>query len=471
MNRPLVCLAVFYCLGIAIGSAARVNFWLLAAWGGLCYYPGILKFRDNRVFIPLVLSLAVFFGVLNLKNTFTLGACHISRVVPYGSKDIYSLSGVVDSHPSEGNGDTVFVFRIRQAQMEDRKWDCCGKILVKMDFPQDLGYAEFLTLTGRLYRPQSFSAAGRSYRAYLFRQGVHLLMRLESPLQVKRHGFKKGNGLAVFCDSLRSRMQGIIKGYADPLPAAILSAMVLGDKAAVPGLVNDYMVKSGTVHILVVSGFNVGIVAFISNLLFKVMRIRRKPRIVLAVICLLIYCLVTGASNPVIRATVMGTVFLLGYLVRRQADIYSCLASAALFILVINPRQLFDVGFQLSFASVTAIAFFYPRLKHFMRLDNCKMAVLRFAAEGFLVSFCAWLGTAGIIAYNFRIVSPVTVIVNILVAPLATLITLCGFSLILSGVLCPPLAGPFSAAASVLVTLLLSINSFAVKVPYAYFYL
>lgn len=471
MNRPLVWLAIFYCLGIAIGSAARIDIWLIVVWAGFVIIPAFLKFRDNRVFIPLIFSLAVFFGVLNLKNTFILGACHISRVVPYGSKDIYSLSGVIDSYPSEGKRDTMFVFRISQAQLADRKWYCCGKILVKMDFQQDLRYAEYLTLIGRLSRPRSFSAAGRSYRAYLLRQGVHLLMRLKSPLQVKRHGFKKGNNLAVFCDSLRLRMQGIIKGYADPLPAAILSAMVLGEKRAVPRLVNDYMVKSGTVHILVVSGFNVGIVAFISNLLFKIMRIRRKPRIILAVICLLVYCLVTGASNPVVRATVMGTVFLLSYLVKRQVDVYNCLASAALFILVINPRQLFDVGFQLSFASVTAIVFFYPRLKHFARLDNCKIRVLRLIAEGFLVSFCAWLGTAGIIAYNFRIVSPVTVIANIFVVPLATLITLCGFSLLLSGVLCPPLAGPFSAAASVLVTLLLSINSFAVKIPHAYFYL
>ena len=201
------------------------------------------------------------------------------------------------------------------------------------------------------------------------------------------------------------------------------------------------------------------------------MRIRRKLRLILAVICLLIYCLITGASNPVIRATVMGSVFLLAYLFKRAPDIYNSLACAALFILLLNPRQLFDVGFQLSFASVTAIVYLYPKLRAFLRIADCGSKVLRFICDGLLVSFSAWIGTMGIIAYNFRIISPVTVLANLLIAPLAGLITLCGFTLVLCGLFCPLLAGPVSTTCAMLVTLLLNINASAIKLPFAYFYL
>ena len=149
---------------------------------------------------------------------------------------------------------------------------------------------------------------------------------------------------------------------------------------------------------------------------------------------------------------------------------YNSLASAALFILIINPRQLFDIGFQLSFSSVLAIVYLYPKLKSFLRIDNYKIKILKFIAEGCLVSFSAWLGTIGIIAYNFRIVAPVTVLANILIVPLATIITLCGFTLVLCGLLCPFLAGSFSSTTAMLITLLLNINAAVIKIPFAYFY-
>ena len=150
---------------------------------------------------------------------------------------------------------------------------------------------------------------------------------------------------------------------------------------------------------------------------------------------------------------------------------YNSLACAVLFILIINPRQLFDIGFQLSFASVLAIVYFYPKLKTFLRIHNCRNKVLRFIAEGLAVSLSAWLGTMGIIAYNFRIISPITVLANMLIVPLATLITLCGFTLVLAGVFFPALAHFSSITTSMLITLLLNINALIIRFPFAYLYL
>ncbi len=228
------------------------------------------------------------------------------------------------------------------------------------------------------------------------------------------------------------------------------------------------MVKSGTVHILVVSGFNVGIVAWIINLLLKVLGFKRKARILLVSLTLVIYCVITGSTNPVLRATVMSLVFLAAYFFKREPDIYCCLACAALLILGLNPRQVFDVGFQLSFTSVLAIVWLYPRLRTRLGLEAVKNKILKFILEGCLVSFSAWLGTLVIIALNFRMISPVTVAANILIVPLATLITLCGFTLVLSGLIYPDLSGIFSLPVVMLISLLLNINAFLIKLPFAY---
>ncbi len=463
-------MVLFYCLGIALVERVRVNFWIISGSGVLILTAACLSFRHGRLTTILVFVLSLLLGALSLKSSFILPKYHIANCLPYGDKSLYSLSGSVESIPVTRNGRSLFVFRVRQVQLEDLKWPSCGKILVNTDFAQKLDYAQRLTLIGSPCRIHAFSASSRSYRRYLYRQGIYRLMRIKSSLRVILEERKDGNRLVIFPLWLRERMGQMIRRYLPELPAAVVLAMVLGQKDSVPWLVNDLMVKSGTVHILVVSGFNVGIVAFVANLLFKTVRIRRKMRIIFTIICLLVYCLVTGASNPVVRATVMGIIFLAGYLIKREADIYNCLACAAMFILLFSPGQLFDIGFQLSFSSVLAIVYFYPKIKSFLRLDNCRSAILKFISEGFLVSFSAWAGTIAIIACNFRMVSPLTVLANIFIVPLATLITLCGFSLLLCGSFCPLLGSAFGSTASALVSLLLNTNVLMAKIPGAYFY-
>ena len=470
MKRLFSILVIFYCIGIILVNLVWVNFWAISGCAVIVLGMARVILRKNYVFFVLTCILAFLLGALNMKNSYILPKCHISHFVYYKNDAICNLTGFIDSDPEIKGEQTSFVFSAKEIQVDNLKWACCGKVLVRMDFLQDLNYADSLILRGVLRRSSGFSSRSCSYQDYLSRQGILLRMRIKNSLQIIPQFNKDGSKIVIFSLWLRIKMEQVINRYLTDLPAGILSAMVLGQRKAIPWLVNNSMIKSGTVHILVVSGFNVGIVAFIINLLLKIIRIKRKGRIILVAISLLIYCFVTGATNPVVRATVMGLVFLLAHLLKRDPDIYNSLASAALFILVINPRQLLDVGFQLSFSSVFAIIYLYPKLKQLLHIDNYKIIILRFVFEGFLVSFCAWIGTICIIAYNFRIIAPVTVLANIFIVPLATLITLCGFTLVLCGLLCPFLAGFVSTTTAMLIILLLNINAAVIKIPGAYFY-
>lgn len=470
MKKPIVALTIFYCLGIILINYIRVNFWIIAVLTAVIIFLAT-QLSKSYIFLILTLFLALLIGGLSLKNSYILPKCHVSNFVYYKDSALYSLSGFIDDIPQIKSNQVNFNFFVREIQVGKFKWRCCGKLLVKTDFVEKLNYGDNLTLIGNLSRPANFNSASRSYKDYLGRQAIYLIMRIKDQRQIIYNQGNSGSKLIRSIFRLREKMEAIINRHLRDLPAAILSAMVLGQKRNIPWLINDSMVKSGTVHILVVSGFNVGIVAFIINLLFKILRIQKRLRIILAVVCLLIYCAITGASNPVIRATVMGVVFLLAYFSKRSPDMYNSLATAALFILIINPRQLFDAGFQLSFMSVLAIVYLYPKLKDFFHLENCKIKLIKFIYEGLLVSFSAWLGTLAIIALNFRIIAPVTVLANILIVPLATLITLCGFTLVLSGLICPSLASLFSGPTSMLINLLLNINAAVIKIPFAYSYL
>ncbi|MDO8489436.1 MAG: ComEC/Rec2 family competence protein [Candidatus Omnitrophota bacterium] len=471
MNLPLALLTIFYCLGIILANFIGFNFWavMVAAIG--IFIATILLREKIFIFSALILFLALFVGALNLNNFRILPQCHISNYIYYKDNSIYGLSGSIDSEPELKDNHTQFIFSAREIQKNKLKWLCCGKVLVRLDFTSKLNYGDNLMLIGNLKRPYNFNSVAAGYKDFLGRQGIYLIMHVQDMRQLIR--LKGNSGFKLISSSfwLRAKMEAVISRYLTDLPASILSAMVLGQKRGIPWLINSSFVKSGTVHILVVSGFNVGIVAFIINLLFKILRFSRKARIILSIIFLLIYCLITGASNPVVRATVMGLIFLSAYLFKREADIYNSLVISALLILIINPGQLFDIGFQLSFASVLAIVYLYPKLAALIHLEAYVNKIWKFICQGCLVSFSAWLGTLGIIAFNFGIIVPVTVLANILIVPLATVITLCGFILLLSGLLNPSLASLISAPTSMLINLLLNINTAIIRLPFAYFYL
>lgn len=472
MKRPLAYLALVFSLGIIVAGKIKISSTLLYSLSLIFLIFSFLSFKKRILFDILLSCLIFILGAGLLKSSQELARCHIYNFVYYKNEQPYIIKGSINSEPILKNNKNSFIFKVEAIQSAKLNHACCGNILVYLRAKKDLYYGEELILRGNLYRPFNMQDSRRhSYRDYLYNQGIRFIMNVKSEADVIRLNKNRGFILKRFALWLKHKIENRIFRHATSLTAAILDAMILGEKRNIPSFLNNAMMKTGTVHILVVSGFNAGIVTFIIILFLRLIRIPRRIRFYIAIPLLIVYCLMTGASTPVVRATVMAIVFMLAFLVKRETDIYNSLSVAWLFILGFNVRQLFDVGFQLSFASVISIVYLYPRIKSYLRIEFLRIKYLRFLLEGCLVSFSAWLGTMGFIAYYFKIFSPVTVLANIFIVPLATLITLCGFSLILMSLIFLPLAPVFASANELLVALLIKINAFLVELPAAYFYL
>jgi competence protein ComEC len=468
MKRPLVTLTILFSLGIFCASQITLSFIPAYLLAGIILAVGILARKYKHIFNTCLLFLAFLLGVILLKNSQYLPGCHISKYAYSGKEESCIVKGFINEEPSKEDGFSSFSLRVEEMQIGDLNRSACGEILVRIRSNKNFYYGQELVLSGNLRRPFSFNPA---YRDYLRRQGIWLAMQVSSEADVIRLNNDKGSSIKKFALRIKGKIENILSKYVCTGAAGILNAMILGDKDRIPRFIIDSMVKSGTIHILVVSGFNVGIVAFVIILALKVLRISKRIRIILAIPLLVLYCLATGASSPVVRATIMALVFMLAYLFKRQADIYNALSLAAAFILTINPQQLFDIGFQLSFASVASIVWLYPRIKKLSGLEYLKIKFLRFTLEGCLVSFSAWLGTMGLVAWYFKIFSPITVLANLVIVPLASLITLCGFSLAGAGLVFPALAPYLACSSEFLVLILISINSLFIQLPGAYLYL
>jgi len=460
MKLNLGWITLWFCAGITFARFIIIPFWLLYSITLILLVAVIFFLKKDLTGRVLLLSLVFILGALLLSNACVLPKAHISKFIFYKNNTIFAVKGFLNSETAVKDGKTYFNFTTQELRFNKSSYKCSGDIFVILKSPEDLSYGEALILKGSLHKPFK-----------LYRKDLAAIMRVNNPASIIKLHKNYGQPLQKLAFYIKGEIEKIIYQRLSPLAASILDAMVLGDKKNIPAVVYDSMAKTGTVHILVVSGFNVGIVAFIIMLSFKVLRFPRKMRYILAIFCVIIYCLATGASAPVVRATTMAVFLLTGFLIRREPDIRNSFSLAVLFILLINPRELFSISFQLSFVSVAAIVFLYPQLRIFFRVDSFRPKVFRLLAESTLVSLSAWLGTLGFIAYYFRFFSPVTVLANLFIVPLATLITLSGFSLAVIALVFPAGAGFFACANEFFVALLLAANNMLVRLPFAYLYL
>jgi len=467
-RHPLFILGIIFCCGIIFSAKLRPAFPLLFIFSLFTFLLAWLS-RNNDYLHGLAVASTVFLlsGALFSLHA-TRPSCHIDNFVLPESNFVL-IEGFIDEEPFIRQGRTFFVFRARYLYTPGHKTKSCGRVMVRLEGGNAFRYGEELVLGGYLNR--FFRTKNASYHNYLLRQGITARLDVPTPKAVTRTGINKGLALRRLSLYLKDRSERVICAYLSPVASGVVSAMVLGERRGVADVIENMMVKSGTVHILVVSGFNVGVVSFLLYLSLKILRIPARVRFYIAVLILSVYALITGGSNPVVRAVLMSAVYMFSCQQKREPDFYNASSLAAIFILAQNPQQLFDLGFQLSFLSVLCILFFYPRLKALFRLDKARPAVIRVIAESGLVSLSAWLGTLWPVALNFGLFSPVTVLANIFIAWLAVFITLAGFCLLLAGFSLPHLAILFSAPLEFSISLLLKINAYLVNLPFSYFYL
>lgn len=321
-----------------------------------------------------------------------------------------------------------------------------GKVLVNLFSDGVYHYGDHLIVQGKLHYPFEFDKEGKfSYREYLSRKGIALIISAKKTSYVKVLGTGEGNRLYAGIMQLRQTCQSLLARYFSTPETGIMQAMLWGDTSEVPKTIEQLYIRTGTAHILAVSGFNVGIMATVIFLFLGLFPLGRKKQVILTIILLIVYAILAGARPPVVRATIMGIVFLLSYLIERETDGLSSLCVAGFILLVMNPLNIWDVGFQLSFLSVFFIIYFLPDwLKRVPELSWPMIdQAFRWLSQSLILSLTAWIGVAGLIAYYFEIVTPVSVAANLFVVPLSTALVVLGVGFMISAAIFPWLAGCF----------------------------
>jgi len=285
-------------------------------------------------------------------------------------------------------------------------------------------------LRGRLEAPPTATNPGAfDYRAFLANRGVFCWMRVRA--EDTRFVQHQTTPLRWLVKNLR---EAIHRGNAALTPrfAGLMNGLVLSDRGGIPVETDEAFLRAGAVHLLSVSGAHMAALALFLTVIFDAIF---APRFVSAlfIICLLwLFALASGASAAALRSALMSSIFLAAPLVRRTPDLTNSLAFAALVLLLCAPGDLYDVGFQFSFASLGVFCLYgAPLVRILLRRSPEDTALFRWTRP-LLISLVAGIifamGSEPLSAYYFNRLSPISPISNLVVIPLAEILTIAGLA-------------------------------------------
>ena len=305
-----------------------------------------------------------------------------------------------------------------------------GRLRVTVPARVRLAYGDEVVLEGAASLvPPAGNPGQYDWRAALARQRVQGLLRVRSfdGATVLRH--RQGPSWIAAMFWLRSRWQHLLQQAFDDEPAGLLRSLLLGQRVALDEPLRRAFLETGTIHLLVISGFNVGLIAGLLELALRLFGVPWRLRLAMAAMSLAGYSVLTGFQPPVVRATVMAWVVLGTIALDRPVSWFNTIALAALAILAINPPQLFDPGFQLSFGAVLSLLLFTTRWQPVLDRWLAWLRppwLRRYLATGLAATVAVWIGLAPTLAWDFYLMTPVSVLANLLITPLVSVLVVVG---------------------------------------------
>jgi competence protein ComEC len=244
--------------------------------------------------------------------------------------------------------------------------------------------------------------------------------------------------------SVRKGIDNVIHDLHTPQTAGLLRGLILADRSEIDYETKTEFINSGVVHILAVSGLHVGYVLVIFIFIFG--RFGIYLRSILTIIGLLAFMFLTGVPPSVFRATLMAVVIIIAFLSNRSTNIINSISIAAFIILMINPNEIFNPGFQLSFSAVLAIGMLYPYFQKMIFKLHLKHKLVEYILLFFGVSLSAQIGTLPFTLAYFSKLSIIALFANLLVIPAVGVIIGIAFITIFIGSFTYGLAIYFAAA-------------------------
>jgi competence protein ComEC len=390
---------------------------LLVAAAALLLLAALASRRHPRAALGLVLAGLTLLGALRVAGS-PLPADHLARRALVGT---LALEGRLAEEPVRWTPDrTRLLLDVAALHAGPERLPAVGRVQLTVygELALPLGEDQRVLVDARLHRPVGFrNPGGFDYPEHLRREGILLVGHARSdritaltpdvppwPVAVKRWAV------------------GVIAARLPETSAALLAGLLLGERSALPREIDAGFRRAGVYHILAVSGFNVALLAGAVFGGLAMCGVPRRGAAGVAAVVLVGFALVVGGQPSVLRATVMGLLLLAALLLDRESQLPNALALAVLALLLWRPGDLWEPGFQLSFAATAGIVYLGPVITARLVARGAPS----WLAAAVAVSLGAQAAVTPLMLAHFNQLSLIGVVANLLVVPLAAVATTLG---------------------------------------------
>jgi competence protein ComEC len=311
-----------------------------------------------------------------------------------------------------------------------------GPVLVQVPRFPAFNYGDRIRAHGILQSPPEFEDF--SYTDYLARQGIYSILRRATATPIS-NSLNPPNRILSFeltlfhpLYALKARaLTAIAQTFPEP-QGSLLSGILLGVETGIPDSLKDAFRKTGTSHIVAISGFNISIIAKIFASLFsRVLGQRRSVPV--TIVAIGVYTLLAGADASVVRAALMGSLVLLSDGFNRPSSGLASLATAVFVMTLYNPGTFYDVGFQLSVAATLGLIVYAEPFTNFALTTLAKITkpetatqLINTFGEFSLLTIAAQVTTLPLIAFYFHQISIISLVANLIVLPVQPAVMVLG---------------------------------------------
>ena len=492
-RTPLVTISLALAAGIALDAwlpgNPQISFGLAAT--SLVVWFLLRRAKQDRAALLVLLIALVATGTLHHHNS---GKFVLSEDVLHltgRQKRLVRLTGIITSAPrlrpsasihDAGRPTTLLDLRCTcydaGPQLSHRKTRIRGHLqLVVRGRALHLQVGDRIEVTGWLQKPRGTRNPGDiDFRTVLTRRGIHAFLFVNSPEAISHQGRSRNfsDRFQRLRAQLRNRGRHLLRTRLSSHNADVAAALLLGFRDGLGKEQRQVFTKSGTRHLLAISGLHVGLLA---SLLWSASRLINPGRFLTSLIVIggvLLYAMITEGRPSVIRATILVTAAMLGRPWHRQTTAANTLGLAAILLLAWNPADLFDTGAQLSFVAVATLLWTTRRVIRRSTNGNPTKhgpswwhRCLGSLWQAWQVSVVIWLVTAPLVATRFGLVAPMGLLVNVLMIPVVAVCLWLGFALLLVGSWVIPLGIVLGDCMELVLTVLLWVVHLAGETPLA----
>jgi len=367
----------------------------------------------------------LFIGLGVIRYDLALPDLNEQAIQFYNSQEV-RFAGVVSQEPDVRKNHVKLTVEATQG-IENAPEQLEGKVLLKTSLYPEYSYGDLLDITCQLQAPEPLTFVTEkatrefAYDKYLARYDIYsVCYRPKINLVASDQGNVIMSGLLAIKAKF---VQAVQLSLPEP-QASFLGGLILGAKKSIPDDLMDSFNRTGTTHIVALSGYNITIIAVLILNLCKSLWVSRRKAFWVSLLAITFFVLITGAQASVVRAGIMGMLVLLATQLGRMSRITNVLILAAVVMILVNPKVLvFDAGFQLSFLATIGLVYLSPKLEKFFKWLPSLFEI----KASLTATLSAIILTAPLILFQFGRFSIVAPLVNVLILPAIPIAMAFGF--------------------------------------------